>query len=257
MNRLRNYYSFYQIEGLSDRFKGEIIQRKLQVISKCLRSFTQCSLKYLDAGCAEGHYVQELALSENVCLAIGLDISLPKLLKAKNVTRKGKGLDKCQFIHASWNYLPFKDESFDVVTFFEGLEHSLNPYVPLNEIKRVLNKEGTLVISTPVSVFPLIIPELIEVFVNKFLFLITGCIFRGHLNWFTPSKLQEVLSSNFRIVCWDLNIPRHSLVKNMEVLLEAVMEKILSLLGNFFRTINKSVRKSDYMFDAILVLKPR
>jgi len=45
--------------------------------------------------------------------------------------------------------LPFEDESFDVVTCIEGLEHLENPFQAVRELARVLRPDGTLVLSTP------------------------------------------------------------------------------------------------------------
>jgi SAM-dependent methyltransferase len=48
----------------------------------------------------------------------------------------------------------FPDNSFDVVTIMEVLEHVTNPHAAANEIKRVLKPGGRLILSTP-FIFPL------------------------------------------------------------------------------------------------------
>jgi SAM-dependent methyltransferase len=45
--------------------------------------------------------------------------------------------------------LPFKKESFDVVLCLEVLEHVRKPWVAVEEIRRVLKKNGTLIASVP------------------------------------------------------------------------------------------------------------
>lgn len=44
--------------------------------------------------------------------------------------------------------LPFKDEEFDVVLCIEVLEHVLDPKKAIAEMKRVLKKEGSLILTT-------------------------------------------------------------------------------------------------------------
>ncbi len=54
------------------------------------------------------------------------------------------------YLNLEKDYLPFKEESVDVVIFFEILEHLLyDPMHVLLEINRVLKKNGFLFISTP------------------------------------------------------------------------------------------------------------
>jgi 2-polyprenyl-3-methyl-5-hydroxy-6-metoxy-1,4-benzoquinol methylase len=46
--------------------------------------------------------------------------------------------------------LPYDTETFDVVLFCETLEHlAISPYIVLTEVRRVLKKDGILVLSTP------------------------------------------------------------------------------------------------------------
>jgi len=45
--------------------------------------------------------------------------------------------------------LPFEDESFDLVTSVEGIEHLENPHGFLREINRVLKPDGWVILTTP------------------------------------------------------------------------------------------------------------
>ena len=53
------------------------------------------------------------------------------------------------FVECSLHSFPFADEKFDHVLSLETLEHVPKPEMFLSEIKRVLKKKGTLVMSTP------------------------------------------------------------------------------------------------------------
>ena len=53
------------------------------------------------------------------------------------------------FVKGDATHLPFRDNSFDLVTFFHVLEHIKNDKMALTEIYRVLKKDGTLLLVTP------------------------------------------------------------------------------------------------------------
>jgi 2-polyprenyl-3-methyl-5-hydroxy-6-metoxy-1,4-benzoquinol methylase len=61
-----------------------------------------------------------------------------------------KNLPKVQTVHAFSHKLPFKDGSFDVVTFWDVIEHIPIGYelATLWEIRRVLKKDGRLFLAT-------------------------------------------------------------------------------------------------------------
>ncbi len=101
---------------------------------------------FLDVGCASGRQVFQAA---KVCKrGVGTDI-------AKNFTDKAtahaqeRGIKNVEFFPAPMEKLPFPDESFDVILCAEVLEHPLNPKPGLQEISRVLKRNGRLVVSVP------------------------------------------------------------------------------------------------------------
>lgn len=58
-----------------------------------------------------------------------------------DINAKYKGVDVIGDAHC----LPFKDNSFDIVTSFEVFEHLKNPFIALKEISRVLKPGGYLI----------------------------------------------------------------------------------------------------------------
>jgi 2-polyprenyl-6-hydroxyphenyl methylase / 3-demethylubiquinone-9 3-methyltransferase len=72
---------------------------------------------------------------------IGVDLSLKSLQVAS-----GHGFDGV--VRADISQLPFDDESIDVVTAGQCLEHVPNPYDVVDELCRVLRPGGTLVLDT-------------------------------------------------------------------------------------------------------------
>lgn len=63
---------------------------------------------------------------------------------------KKDGVDVVGDIHK----LPFEDEKFDIILCTEVLEHLHSPEIAINEMKRVLKKNGTLILTTR-FIFPI------------------------------------------------------------------------------------------------------
>lgn len=59
------------------------------------------------------------------------------------------GLERYLWVPVSDNVLPFADQSFDAVLFFETIEHFPEPARLVNEISRVLRPGGIMVLTTP------------------------------------------------------------------------------------------------------------
>lgn len=95
--------------------------------------------------------------------ALGIDISL----QTPKTARKESVEPNVECIHADWDYMPFQNETFDVVLFPEGPEHSSNPFVTLSEINRVSKMNGYLSISAPICPKYLFITENTEWFLKS------------------------------------------------------------------------------------------
>lgn len=97
--------------------------------------------KVLDVGCWTGQYI---GLMAPFCQAIGVDVNQ----KAINFARRR--YPQVKFRLASVFSLPFKGDSFDVVTFWDVIEHLPRgtEKKALLEIKRVLKNSGRLFLST-------------------------------------------------------------------------------------------------------------
>lgn len=97
----------------------------------------------IGTGCGYGVHYLDSALNSN--LSIGIDVSNTAL---KYANKRYKGEQRC-FIQSSATHLPFRNESFDLITCLEVIEHTHSPSMVLKEIHRTLKKKGKLVISTP------------------------------------------------------------------------------------------------------------
>lgn len=93
--------------------------------------------KVLDLGCGIGDF---LKYRKNT---VGVDVN-GKLVEEL----KDKGYN---VFHMDYDVLPFEDNEFDSIIFDNVLEHIKNPIPLLEEIYRVLNKNGKLLIGVPGS----------------------------------------------------------------------------------------------------------
>ncbi len=96
---------------------------------------------YLDVGCSDGVLTKQFSLKTKAAETYGVDLREPEDAKANGVAASQVDLNS--------EPLPFKDNSFDVVTCIETLEHVITPEHVLSEINRVLKPSGYAVFSVP------------------------------------------------------------------------------------------------------------
>jgi 2-polyprenyl-3-methyl-5-hydroxy-6-metoxy-1,4-benzoquinol methylase len=95
----------------------------------------------LDVGCNNGYGTAIVA--RNAERAVGIDLS-PKAIDVARRTHPS-----VEFVQLTDTALPFADQSFDVVTAFQVIEHVEDTGPFLREIKRVLRPGGSALITTP------------------------------------------------------------------------------------------------------------
>lgn len=89
----------------------------------------------LDAGCGSGAISGEIAKKSK--RLIGIDIN-PHAVKYA----QSKKIHNANFVASNVEDIPFGDNSFDIITCFDVLDHCINPRKTLGEFYRVLNKNG-------------------------------------------------------------------------------------------------------------------
>ncbi|MGI8469850.1 MAG: glycosyltransferase [Pyrinomonadaceae bacterium] len=96
----------------------------------------------LDIACGTGYGIE--LLKGKAQSVTGVDIDFEAASQAR------KECDEKSFVLiGDGTNLPFADRSFDVVTSFETLEHLRDRGKFVSELKRVLRKDGVLILSTP------------------------------------------------------------------------------------------------------------
>ncbi|MEH2324645.1 MAG: class I SAM-dependent methyltransferase [Nostoc sp.] len=98
----------------------------------------------LDIACGEGYGCALLANAAKS--VVGVDISSEVVEYATN---EYSTYNNVRFIVGSCDSVPLPDNSIDVVTSFETIEHHDKHEEMMQEIKRVLKPDGVLIISSP------------------------------------------------------------------------------------------------------------
>lgn len=120
-------------ETILDKF---LRKYRIRMVKPTIEKYNNCKL--LDIGCGwEAKLLKSIEIY--IDYGVGIDFKPPKLKTEKLETIKSV-LEK---------ELPFENESFDVVTMLAVLEHLSYPEDILKEIRRVLKKDGRLIITVP------------------------------------------------------------------------------------------------------------
>lgn len=154
MSDNHNHYSGLNLEEIWDQVPPDYYQnsietnflqrmwhtRKLKMVVKLMGAEKTMPKNVLDVGCASGWFLSKLALKYPKANYTGVDVH------KKAIDYGKKRYKNLKLICADAHSLPFPNESFDVVICAEVLEHVKNPKKVLLEIKRVLTKDGIVII---------------------------------------------------------------------------------------------------------------
>jgi ubiquinone/menaquinone biosynthesis C-methylase UbiE len=129
-----------------EAIKVNVLQRfwhtqRIKQIRKILEN--NLSKKILDVGCHGGKLTSEIQKKLPKAQIDGIDISKQAISFAKQKYKK------IHFKVGRAEKLPYKANSFNLVTCFEVLEHVPNPEIVISEISRVLKKRGQTIILVP------------------------------------------------------------------------------------------------------------
>lgn len=137
MSYIKNLRLFYSIN-----YKSLFNYRKFNRFNRIINEIDQYSpKKILDVGCGTGGYC--IFLKKKGYNIKGIDIDSKKL-------SEGLHFDSfCNISYGSATKIPFKNEKFDLVLITEVMEHIKEHDKAIQEARRVLNKNGVIIITVP------------------------------------------------------------------------------------------------------------
>ncbi|MFX1453245.1 MAG: class I SAM-dependent methyltransferase [Promethearchaeota archaeon] len=128
---------------VEEKFSDKFHQRRLTITLNLIKKIVSSNSKLVDLGCGEGHFTARFLKFINSDNLYGLDYSISAIKKAKSA------FQDIEFCVADVFDLPYPDGYFDIVVCNNLIEHIENPVLLLKNIKRILKKDGHIIISTP------------------------------------------------------------------------------------------------------------
>ena len=167
IRKLKKNYNFYNNPWREPEFYK--IQW-LKIINKIIKiSSNKKKNHILEIGCGTGFLSLELARAGNNVR--GIDVSKKSIQEANHNLHKVKKNEKLNLIFEvqDANYIN-KEKKYDTVIFFRSLHHFSNVSKLLNQISKIINKNGILIICEPMrqnfnklnSIFSLIFRLVLE-----------------------------------------------------------------------------------------------
>jgi len=157
-SRLKNKIERLYGKAYFDRMDALSWKRKRRAIGKYEKQFLQLlnastNDKILDVGCGTGWHIFHYGYQCR--FVVGIDISKEGLKRASRRLKTLKKHSNVQLIRGSVEKLPFCKDSFNKVLCVSLIEHVEQPKSSLLETRRVLVKNGFIVIGTPNRLDPL------------------------------------------------------------------------------------------------------
>ncbi len=159
---------------------------------------TMSPKRLLDAGCGRGFYLKALSKFSSIKTLCGIDLNKDYINQAK----KQINSKKVQLKTGNIYQLPYKNNYFDFVIASEVLEHLKDDSAALKELRRVLKRGATLMLTVPNLNFPFcwdplnwLLLRLFNTHVNKDIWWLAG-IWADHERLYTQKQLTKLLAKN-------------------------------------------------------------
>jgi ubiquinone/menaquinone biosynthesis C-methylase UbiE len=158
---------------------------KLRYLMQLLAKRKHKRAKLLEVGSGSGRILASIRERDPFLDLTGIDISKEQCKLAQKVSKE-RGT-KITFVCGDGERLPFADNSFDYVIFFDFLEHIEHPQQALGEICRVLKKGGYIYAVTPAE--------------NHGIYKLSKKVFRrhfkeevvGHIQMYSKGRIEELV----------------------------------------------------------------
>jgi 2-polyprenyl-3-methyl-5-hydroxy-6-metoxy-1,4-benzoquinol methylase len=178
---LKYYYDNAYNEGLYKDFVDAIKMKRVNADYRYKHTKKYIEGNVLDVGCSDGHFLNKLA--ENKIDAEGIDIS--EIAVNYSVSKGLKAFTSDLESYVSNN-------KYKTIIGFDIIEHVRDPNQFLNSIKRLIQNDGTLILSTPNK------KSIFQKLMGKYWYFY---IPEEHLLYFDKSTLRILLEKHgFQIV---------------------------------------------------------
>lgn len=226
----------------TNSYTSDIANNPETSLGKIAQLIGSHSKKIVDFGCAAGYFGQFLK-EKTKATVWGVEIDPEDAKKAE------KKLDKVLTFNLeeeNW-YKKFGNEKFDVAIFADVLEHLHNPKNALENTKKILNKDGKIIISVPNVSHQSILLELIF---DQWNYEKSGLLDNTHVKFFTKQTIVSLIQkSGLHIKSIDSTItqyPRNYIEKIFK-------EHHKTLTPDIYELINQPEKKNfQYIIEASL-----
>lgn len=202
---------FYENMYGADKAKN-VLDRKNTIIDRLYIRFKKFELhredavtaliapcgRLLDLGCGNGSFL--FKVKNKVTEMHGVDISPSRISEAEELRDKDHKGSNISFKAIDIDeVLSYNDNYFDIITCIATFEHIYDPYSVIKEIRRILNREGILIIEVPNITW---LPRRISFILGKLPKTSNEAGWDGgHLHYFTVASLIDFLEEHsFEII---------------------------------------------------------
>ncbi|MBC8487938.1 MAG: methyltransferase domain-containing protein [Bacteroidetes bacterium] len=152
--------------------------------------------KVLDVGCSSG-FLAKFLHDKKGCYVVGVE--------KNSIYYESAKLNCDYFIDGNIENNELKDsldEDFDVVVLGDVLEHLVDPWNVLKDLKKYLNSNGFLLVSIPNIAYWRIRRDIL---IGKFRYTDEGILDRTHLRFFDLFSAKEMIeNSGYKITYFDV-----------------------------------------------------
>jgi 2-polyprenyl-3-methyl-5-hydroxy-6-metoxy-1,4-benzoquinol methylase len=159
LNREFYSYDYYgDYAGIEERISAARINLFENTLLKLEKKRQARSNKLLDVGCGQGNFLK---------LARDYGWRVNGVELARSACEYGKVNFNLDILNTGIEEAHFKENSFDVITLWNVLDHLRNPLEMLKEAYRILEPDGILIIRVPNVTFHILVHRIFPL-INKF-----------------------------------------------------------------------------------------
>jgi methionine biosynthesis protein MetW len=146
--------------------------------------------RVLDVGCATG-FMGEWLKNARDCEVVGVDIDIEEIRLARGVLNEviHGSIEDTKVINSLIKHYTY----FDTILMTSVLEHLVNPLHTLHQLKKLMTKNSTIIISTPNVAHWSIRLHLLS---GKFDYTDYGILDKTHLHFYTVKTFHELINES-------------------------------------------------------------